>query len=198
MKNIAIYWGSFNPPTLAHSMIVEQVLIKTDVEKIIISPSWIRGDKSFWVNENHRENLIDIFFEALKDKWLNIEFDDHFLKWKNWWHTTTIQEESYFKNKLWFSPLFIYWSDVVSQMPAWYWNEDKFIEKRLQKIFINRPWYSFEPEKYFIDNFILLNIHNMLNISSSMAKEMIQNKQNITWILSPEIEKYIKENNLYF
>ena len=197
-ENIAIYWGSFNPPTIAHSMIVEQVLTKTKIDKVIISPSWVRTDKDFEIDENHRKKLIDIFFKTLKNKWLNIEFDNHFLNWKNWWHTTTMQEESYFKKKLWFSPYFIFWSDVIPQMPTWSWNKDKFIEKKLKKIFINRVGYWFEAEKYSIENYIFSENNNIPDISSSLVKQRLKNKQKIDDLINSKIEDYIRENTLYF
>ncbi len=196
-KNIAIYWGSFNPPTKAHSQIIEKVLEETSVEKIILTPSWTRTDKDFKIDEKQRRRLIKIFFEILKWKWLNIELEDYFLEWKNWKHTTTAQEEEYFREKLWFSPWFIYGSDVIPQMPTWSENIDMFIEKNLKKIFINRPWYDFFPNEYSIENFTFIDIPDMLNVSSSLAKEMLVNKQSVKWILLPEIEEYIRENRLY-
>ncbi len=196
-KNIAIYGGSFNPPTIAHSIIVEQVLTKTKIDKVIISPSWVRADKDFNVKEENRKALIDIFFQSLKDKKLTVEFDKYFLEWKNWWYTTTFQEEAYFREKLWFSPYFIFWSDIIPDMPRWSWNKNKFIERKLKKIFINRVGYSFEAEKYSIENYIFLKNCNIPNISSSLVKQRLKNKQKISDLVDSKIEDYIRKNNLY-
>ena len=103
-ENTAIYGLSSDPPTLAHQSIVEQILTKTHVEKIIINPSWERSDKSFEVNQTHRRELIDIYMEVLKDKGLNVELDDHFFNAENGWNTTTYEEWHYFKRRLWIAP----------------------------------------------------------------------------------------------
>jgi len=197
MENIAIYWGSFNPPTLAHSQVITEVIEHTDIDKIIVSPSWERLDKDHWIEHHHREKLNQIFYKILQDSGINVELDSHFFDWKNDWDTTTVQEEVYFREKLWISPHFIYGSDVVSQMSTWSWNENRFIEEKLKKIFITRPGYKFEPQKHWIENFILLDIPHMLDISSSMTKEMIQNKQCVSDILSPKIVEYIEKNRIY-
>ncbi len=197
MENVAVFWGSFNPWTLAHTQVASEVLKQTKITKLILSPSGDRLDKDHWIDSSHRRNLIEIFYETLCSSGMNIELDKHFLEWRNWWNTTTAQEEKYFREKLWFSPSFIYWSDIVSQMPMWSGNENKFIEEKLKKIFITRPGYEFEPKKHWIENFILLDIPHMLDISSSMAKEMIQNKQSVNDILSPQIVEYIEKNKLY-
>jgi nicotinic acid mononucleotide adenylyltransferase len=44
---------------------------------------------------------------------------------------------------------------------------------------------------------MLLDIPDMLAISSSMAREMIQNKQSVKHILHPQITQAIQDNNLY-
>lgn len=197
MKNIAIYWGSFNPPTLAHSRVITEVIEHTNIEKIILSPSGDRLDKNHWIEHVHRKKMIEIFFQTMRNYGIDIELDEHFLEWKNGGNTTTSQEEKYFREKLWFSPHFIYGSDIAPTMPTWSWNKDKFIEEKLKKIFITRPGYKFEPKKHWMKNFILLDIPHMLDISSSMAKEMILNKQAVNDILAPEVIEYIEKNKIY-
>ena len=62
MNNIAIYWGAFNPPTIWHFEIIEKLLTKNIVEKIIFSPDWTRKDKDYKVQNIDRERMIKIFF----------------------------------------------------------------------------------------------------------------------------------------
>lgn len=197
MENIAIYWWSFNPPTLWHIQVVKWVLEHTDIKKIIVAPSWDRLDKSHNIEHNNRKKLIEIFIKVLKESWVNVDLDLYFFEWKNNGITTTLQEEKYFKQKLWLEPTFIYWSDVVTHMHNWVWNDNKYIEKKLKKIFINRPGYEFKPQNYSLDNYILLDIPELIQVSSSVAREMIKNKQSVADILNPEIVKEIINNNLY-
>lgn len=196
-ETTAIYWGAFNPPTLAHAQIVWEVLKNSHITHIIISPSWEREDKQFWIKPMYRKKLIEMCVNLLQASWLDISLDTFFLEWKNHWLTTTAAEEAYFREKLWNSPYFIFGSDVAQNMPEWSENENAFIEQRLKKIFINRPWYKFDFQWNGFDNYILLDIPDMLNISSSMAREMIRNKQCVNGILHSHIAKEIQVNNLY-
>lgn len=193
MKNIAIYWGAFNPPTIWHFQVIQWVLTKGIVEKIIFSPDWTRKDKDYKIQDIDRERIIKIFFEELKQRWLNVDFDDYFLR--NPWNTSTMQVEKYFSNKLWFSPHHIFGIDTISNMPNWVWNTDRYIQNRLKKIFIKRRWFEV-PTNLGMKNYEMLDL-GILKISSTTVREMIKNKMRVDHILTPNVEAYIKQNWLY-
>jgi len=139
-EKIAIYWWAFNPPTLWHLHVIKQVLNNSEIEKIIIVPDWIRLDKKYNISEEHRNNLINIFVKEAINLWYNIELENHFLNWENNSDTTTYQVDKYFTNKLWIQPYHIFWVDVSSWINTWSWNPDKYIQKKLKKIFVPRKW----------------------------------------------------------
>ena len=198
VENVAVFGGSFNPPTLAHSQVVREVINRTSIDSVLLLPSWERADKTFWIQENDRKKMIEIFHASLLGEWLNVDIERYFLDWSHVWLTTTIQEEQYLKSKLWFSPYFIYWTDVIPWMQNWRWNEDTFVEKEMKKIFISRPWNRHNPEEYKMENYILLDISDMLNLSSSTIREMLKNKESVENLLFVEIEGYIKNNKVYY
>lgn len=193
MENIAIYWGAFNPPTIWHFEIIERLLTKKIVEKIIFSPDWQRKDKDYKISFEKRTRILEIFFEELKQRWLNVDFEEYFLK--NPWNTTTMQVEQYFSNKLWFQPYHIFWIDTISNMPNRLWNTNKYIENKLKKIFIKRKWFLV-PENIDMQNYTMLDLE-ILEISSTTVREMIKNKMKIEHILTPKVRDYIEENWLY-
>lgn len=123
MENIAIYWGAFNPPTIWHKLVIEKLLNQNKVSKIIFTPDWIREDKDYKISIEDRIRILQIFFEELRLEWLNVDFEDYFLKKS--WNTTTMEVENHFKNKLWFFPFYIFGSDIISSMPNWVWNDKK-------------------------------------------------------------------------
>lgn len=193
MENIAIYWGAFNPPTIWHFQVIKWVLEKGIVDKIIFSPDWQRKDKDYKISFEKRTRILEIFFEELKQRWLNVDFEKYFLK--NPWNTTTIQVEQYFSNKLWFQPYHIFWVDTISTMPNRIWNTDKYIENKLKKIFIKRKWFLV-PENIDMQNYMMLDLE-ILEISSTTVREMIKNKMRVEHILTPKVKDYIEENWLY-
>nr|MDD3720292.1 hypothetical protein [Candidatus Gracilibacteria bacterium] len=195
METIAIYGGSFNPPTRAHAQVITSVLDMTQIEKIIFTPDGERDDKDHKISLAHRKKMIEIFYEVLKGQGYNIEFDTHFLDGNNGNKTTAMQVRDYFKKKLGFYPWHIFGTDVAPAMPNWSGNYNKIIEEKLKKIFVSRGGYSFNPNLF--KNFMLLEIHDIPAISSSMAREMIANRLKVDSILFPEIVDYIEKNNLY-
>ena len=199
--NIAIYGWAFNPPHLWHKNIVKEVLNSSCIDKIILTPDWERLDKSYWISYSDKLKLIELFFENLKNEWLNIELDTHFLEWKNNWYTNTVNVDEYFKDKLGYSPYHIFWIDVIPDIKYWSWNKDSYIERILKKIIIERPWYVINTRD--IENFNLVEQVSENNISSSMVREEIkENKldlqKTLNRFLIPEIVEYILEKKLYF
>jgi nicotinate-nucleotide adenylyltransferase len=197
MENkVAIYGGAFNPPTLWHEKVISGILTSTQVEKIILSPDGYRLDKNYGISQEKRKEIIDIFIESLLIKWFNVEIDSHFLEGKNWDFTNTIEVDKYFKKKLGFSPYHIFWSDVIKSMKNWSWNDEQFIEKELKKLFISRPWYELCLEN--IDNYILADLPDLIEISSTIVREMLSVRQDVSAIITAEISKYIQNNNISY
>ena len=197
MKNIAIYWGAFNPPTLAHAQVVSEVLKRQAASHIILSPSGEREDKNFWIPHKNRRELIQIFLEMLQNQGQSVSLDTHFFDGKNGGQTTTAAEEAYFREKLWVSPAFIFGTDVAPNMHWWSNNPHRFIQERLKKIFIRRPGFEFDFQANGFREYTLLDIPDMLDISSSLAREIIRNKRSVEGILFPEVAREIEENDLY-
>lgn len=196
-RKTAIYWGAFNPPTLAHIQVVEEVLKTSDVAHVIISPSGEREDKIFDISHDDRRKLIEKYVEILKSLWANVSLDTYFFDTNDSGVTTTTAEEEYFRKKLWVSPYFIFGSDTAENMSWWSNNKNRFIEERLKKIFIRRPWCEFDFQANGFREYTLLDIPDMLDVSSTMAREMLKNKSVVNGILHPEIQNEIEENNLY-
>ena len=194
-KKIAIYWWAFNPPTMGHFHVIKEVLKDENIEKIIIVPDWLRLDKDYKIKEYHRIRLIEIFINELKISWYNIEIERFFLEWKNKSDTTTYEVDKYFIEKLETQPWHVFWTDISSWIRDWSWNPDKYIQKKLKKLFIPRKWCNFD--NYDLENYQLLKIDSESDISSTEIKENINKKLKIDKLVMKKIEEYIKNNNLY-
>jgi nicotinic acid mononucleotide adenylyltransferase len=194
-NKIAIYWWAFNPPTLWHLHVIKEVFNNTDIEKIIIVPDWFRLDKDYKISEKDRNNLIKIFIDELQTNWYRVELETYFLKWKNKSDTTTYQVDNYFIKKLWFQPYHIFWTDIIPWIKNWSWNPNKYIEKKLKKIFITRKDYEFY--KLDLENYKLITVNIESNISSTKVKENINKGLKINKLVTEKIENYILKNKLY-
>ena len=194
-KKIAIYWWAFNPPTMGHFHVIKEVLKDENIEKIIIVPDWLRLDKDYEIKEYHRTRLIEIFIDELKISWYNIEIERFFLEWKNKSNTTTYEVDKYFIEKLESQPWHVFWTDISSWIRDWTWNPDKYIQKKLKKIFIPRKWSNFD--NFDLENYKLIKTDSESDISSTKIKENINKNLKIDKLVMKKIEEYIKNNNLY-
>ncbi len=198
-NNTAIYWGAFNPPTLWHQKVIEWILKdeKWTIDQIIFTPDGARPDKKFWVSLEEREEIIEIFYEELQNMfWAHVDISRHFLHGKNGSEINTFHINKYFEETLWVMPYQIFGSDVIPDMETWWNNPDRFAQERLKKIFLNRPWYDFSPK--WLDNFILLDIPWLIEVSSTTLKQMLESKQAIDHLLTPEVHRHITENNISY
>ncbi|MDC0506048.1 hypothetical protein OAN96_00460 [Candidatus Gracilibacteria bacterium] len=203
MKNlspkIAIFGGAFDPPTTGHTYVLSQVLNKTDVDKIILSPDGYRNDKQYRISMQHKADIAKLYIQELETLGLNVTLDTHFLEGKNNGPTTTMAVDQYFRDKYGNSIWHIFGSDVASEMSSWSGNTNQYLEKQLQKIFLARPGYPIEANKYGLENYEYLDTQFLENISSTIVRNMIKNKKNevVDIIGSDEILTYIQDNNLY-
>lgn len=193
--NIAIYWWAFNPPTLWHEYVIKEIFKQTKIKKIIITPDWFRLDKSYCIEEKDRINMIEIFVNSLIKEGFLVELEDYFLKNKNNTDTTTMQVDIYFKEKLWINPWHIFGVDISGEIKNWSWNPNKYIEKKLKKIFIPRAKQEFKSED--LENYILINTKKQLDISSTQVRTQVFFNKDISKLVNKEIQEYIIKNNLY-
>ncbi len=194
MEKVAIYGWAFNPPTLWHQTVMTKMLSQKKVDKIIFTPDWDRLDKDYWVSKNLRIKMLENFYESILNQWFNVDFEDHFLKQKAQ-KTTTMDVERYFIEKLDLQPHHIFWIDVIESMPNWSWNINHYLENDLKKIFLNRKWFIL-PKNIAMKNYIVLDL-DILEVSSTMARQAIKTKQSVDSILSLPVRDFVLNNGMY-
>ena len=193
MEKIAIYWGAFNPPTLGHKEIIVKMLTQKHVEKIIFSPDGYREDKNYGIDKTQRCEMIEIFFQEVAQLWLNIEYNDFFLKRKE--YTTTMEVEHYYIKHLWYQPFHIFWTDTIKNIPQWSGNKDKYLETKLKKFFIMRKGEDI-PHDIEMQNDTFLDL-DIPEISSTMVREALRDNKPVKHMLTPGVYEYILKNKLY-
>jgi len=197
MKKFAVYWGAFNPPTIAHKWVITHVLEKTNIDKIILCPSGPREDKDYGIAHNIREEFLRIFYQDLQSDWLPVDFSSFFLTNKNHKNTTARWVDAYMKTMYWPNIYHIFWSDVIKNMEGWSDNPNRFVQTKLKKIFANRAWY--ESDFSGIENYMEVNLPDELDgISSTLIREMLKNKQSIKNLTTPWVATFLEKNNINF
>jgi len=195
MMRYGIFGGTFNPPHIAHSLLAEKVRLELKLDKIIFIPSAVpplKTEKDV-LDIEHRFAMTKIAFGNNPDYEVSdIETKD--LTGKSYTVNTLVKLHEQYKN----IPVKFYLIlgiDSIIGFPKWK-NPEKLFELA-EIVILKRPGFSekkIKPEYLkkikFIDS-------ELMDISSTMIRELVKNNKSIKSLVLPGIEKYIKQNNLY-
>lgn len=196
IPQIAIYGGSFNPPGNNHRQIVERLAGQFD--KVIIVPCGHRKDKASVgdVDLIHRKNLVRLAFSGI-DK---VEFDFFDLD-KQIFTPTHLLDERYKKSfpdaQIWHvvgGDIIAGGRDKNSQIHR-VWQRAEEVWQNLNFLVVIRPGY--ETKNNDLPPFSrVVEIEGIFG-SGTMVRQAVREGKPIGHLVCPEVEKHIKENNLY-
>jgi len=195
MKRYGIFGGTFNPPHIGHSIFAENVREQLHLDKIIFIPSGNPPLKKGIeiIDAKHRLLMAHLAFGKDDNFEVNnIEINDK--EEKSYTVDTLIKLKELYKNDNADFYLILGIDNLIS-FPKW--KEPEKLFSLSEVIIINRPGYLLKdanPE--YAKKVKFINVPN-LDISSSMIRDYIAHKKSIKYLVLPEVEKYIKENNLY-
>ena len=195
---IAVFGGSFNPPLNSHFSLAEQVIEEIkEIEKIVFVPVSTKYSKPGLVEDKHRFNMLKI----ICDKNPKFEVSDLEMKSEKQPYTIEtlkkLQEQN--SNK---DIYFIIGTDNLKELCTWY-RADELLEKykvlvlkrnedNIEEIISNCPLLS----KYKTSIIELKNIVT-IDLSSSIVREKIKQKESIKYLTPEEVIEYIDKNKLY-
>jgi nicotinic acid mononucleotide adenylyltransferase len=81
-------------------------------------------------------------------------------------------------------------------MKDWSGNKDQYIEKKLKKIFVSRPGYDLKLDD--IENYILADLPDLIEISSTVVREMLSVRQDVSQIVTQGVSQYIQNQNISY
>jgi len=181
IKNIGILGGTFNPPTIAHIWIAQQVLEDEKLDEIWFMPNYTSKNysKKMSVSSEHRFNMCQCieknFYQIYAS---NIEIVNKFeYTYQLVDHLTScvyLRDNTY--------NLIIGGDWNISKFKKW-----KEITNKINVIKFHRPRIN--------NNYKHQNIR--FDLSSTMIRKRISEGKIITGLVIPSVEQYIKETKLY-
>ncbi|MED4530793.1 nicotinate-nucleotide adenylyltransferase [Metabacillus fastidiosus] len=184
---IGILGGTFDPPHNGHLLIASEVCAALELSEIWFMPNQIPPHKQTkdFTNSEHRLNMLTL---ALKDKpnfkVQSIELDR---KGPSYTYDTIILLKEQFPNVSFY---FIIGADMIEYLPKWY-NIDELIEL-ITFVGVRRPGFQ-EKTEY---NVRMVDVPQF-DVSSSLLRNRIKNKQTTDYLLPKDVKKYIEEYHLY-
>jgi nicotinate-nucleotide adenylyltransferase len=194
---IGIYFGSFDPPHLGHLILPCYAIEKFNLDKIIYVPSAKSVNKSYhFATSFDRYNMLNLLIKnnpLLCIEKYEIEKDSK---------TYTFETLSYLKDKykLEKSNSFLcVGSDWIDDLADW--KNFAIIKSIVNFIIFKRSPYINDIEKKMEkikikkDEYLILD--KQIDISSSEIRNLIENQQTFSYLLSESVYKYIIEKGLY-
>lgn len=186
---IGLYFGSFNPVHHGHLIIGSYFADFTDLDRIwyVVSPQNPLKPQRTLLNEHHRKHLVDLAIENdRRFKASNIEFS---LPKPSY----TIDTLLYLKEKY---PLYtfgiIMGSDSLSNITKW---------KNYEILLASYPIYVFPRPGFPVHTFVYSTIITadapLLEISSTLIRELIASGKSIRYFVPEPVQQQILTQNYY-
>ncbi|UKN00803.1 nicotinate-nucleotide adenylyltransferase [Paracrocinitomix mangrovi] len=200
MKNVGLFFGSFNPVHVGHLILANHIVDTTNMDEVwmVVSPHNPHKSKSNLLADHHRLALVNIAVEDnYKLKASNIEFD--LPKPSYTVFTLQVLKEKYPDSKF----TLIMGEDNLRTLHKWK-NYEYIIENHQILVYprvltileaANEDKSENDFEKH--DNVILLEDVPLMKISSSFIRNAIKNGQDVRYLLTEKVYHYLDEMNFY-
>ena len=186
---VGLYFGSFNPVHVAHLIIANHILNKTDIEKIwfIVSPQNPFKEESGLLNEYHRLHLVRLATEEdIRIKASDIEFTLP----KPSYTTATL---AYLADKF---PehefCIIMGSDSFQNLHKW---------KNYEVIVKNYSLYVYKRPGFEVENNIGADLHvldaPLLQLSSTQLRKYIKEGKSVRYMIPDKVLEEIERGGYY-
>ncbi|WBX71519.1 nicotinate (nicotinamide) nucleotide adenylyltransferase [Tenacibaculum retecalamus] len=192
MKNIGLYFGTFNPIHIGHLIIANHMVENSDLDEIwmVVTPHNPFKKKSTLLNNNHRLEMVYLATKQYdKIKPSDIEFN---LPQPNYTINTLTHISEKYPN---YNFNLIMGEDNLKSFHKWR-NYEAILED--YKIYVYPRISDGIVENQFIDH---AKIHRVdapiVQISSTMIRNGIKSQKNIQPLLVAKVWSYIDEMNFY-
>ncbi|WP_066871076.1 nicotinate (nicotinamide) nucleotide adenylyltransferase [Clostridium mediterraneense] len=197
---IAIYGGSFNPPTIAHENIARDILSLSDINKLIYLPVGDAYKKKNLIESNYRYEMLKIISNKLVLEDFNIEIST--LEMDTDRRLYTIESLRILKEKYKKDLAFVMGTDNIKEFNSW--SNPKSLLEEFYFIVIEREEDDVSKlikENHLLnkyqDKFLILKDTSYKSVSSTYIRENIGNIELVQSYIDKEVLSYIKKNNLY-
>ena len=178
---LGIYMGSFNPPHKGHIKVVNYLLEKNIVDKVLIIPTLNYWDKKDLVDIHDRINMLKFYEND------NIKIDTKNNKYIYTYELVKVLKKEYKSDELYI----IIGSDNITQFDKW-----KHYKELLKNkiIVMNRDNIDIDSyiDKLGKDSFIVIKDYPFIKVSSSDLRKKLDSKY-----LDEDVLKYIRKHHLY-
>ena len=193
MKDIAVFGGTFDPPTLAHEGIVEACLKRPDIDEVWLMPSGCRTDKPGMSANAARIALLEtVRIERFGGEAVRVtDFEQRLPQPTQTNRTARELRQAHPEDRLWF----VYGADAYRDMP--HWENGDWLRRHLGLLLVERAGCELPPESERIRHLDVASSLIEAGISSSSFHEAWKNGKPVEHFVSASVLRHIQGNDLY-
>lgn len=195
MNRYGFFGGSFNPPTIAHERLAEEVAKKFNLDKVYFVPVGNSYRKNGLIDENKRFEMLSTI-KSRKIDVLDIELNLNK-------ELSTIDAFNLINNKFLNSEnYFILGGDNLEKLPNWK-KAESCLENNIIAIERGKDLENIIDENELLkkhkNKIFAFNTNKLYNYSSTEVREALKSKDMNTLqkMLNKKVYLYIEQNNLY-
>lgn len=191
--NIAVYGGTFDPPTRAHEAIVEKLLQREDIDEVWVMPSAQRADKPGMTAQDDRLMLLEKMkegsFGAIQ-KLVISTFEIDLLPPSETYRTYTALLGAFPEHQF----MYVFGADSYADMPHWRGGQE--MQQHMGVLLVARAGYDLPPENGHVKHLAVPEaVH--LALSSSDVRKTVAEGGDIQDMVSSGVYDYIAQHDLY-
>lgn len=187
MKEIAVYGGTFDPPTRAHEAIMHACLAQPEIDELWVMPSGVRTDKVGMSSDEVRmgllRQLITVEFASCP-----VELTDFEMKLPRpteTYRTVSALRQTYPNYRFWY----VFGADSIGSMPTWEYGSQ--LREELHILAVPRAGYELPPESERL-RYLDIGEIAMAGISSSAVRQAMACGQPTDHLVSPVVAKQLR------
>ena len=196
MEDVLLFGGTFNPPHLGHFNIAKEVGKKLNIKKIVLLPS---GNPPHKIDVDvlepkHRLNMLKLAIDGEYD----FSISEIELKREGYTYTIDTLKELNCVYGRKYNFFYLIGADSLENLSKWKDYEE--LSHVCKFVVVLRKGYTRES----LEETILKNKYNAeivdidcVDVSSTIIRDLIKNNKDVSGLISPKVEEYIKDNNLY-
>ena len=195
MKKYGFFGGSFNPPTIAHERLAEEIADKFKLDKVYFVPVGNYYEKTDLIDENER---FDMLKSIKKDKIDVLDIELNSKKKLLAVDAFELINDNFYSSENYF----ILGGDNLEKLPNWK-NATKCLNNNIIAIQRGKSLANIIAENKLLEEnknkIFEFNANNLYNYSSTEVRRAIQNKDSeiLSKMLNKKVYFYIEKNNLY-
>lgn len=191
MTEIAIFGGTFDPPTRAHEAIIDACLAQPTVDEVWVMPSGYRADKPGMQSNAVRTELLEVMraVEYPENERIKItDIEQRLPQPTETCHTVDALEVVRPNDRFWF----VFGADSYQNMPDWHRGTE--LRSRIGMLLIPRPGAELPPEADRLKHLAIDERH--AHVSSTAIRAACALGIEIPGV-NPAVAAYITKHELY-